>query len=188
MIEIDIEMASRCLTYKPKTGELVWKKRPASHFKTQRAASIWNARFPGKVAGNKERAGSTWVIRVKLNGRRYKAHRIAWALKTKSQPPEEIDHENRDATDNRWVNLRDGSLLNHANKSLQSNNTSGACGVRRNNKTGKWVARATKTIDGKKRYFWIGAFDTLNEAKKASKDFRNSIGFSSGHGEPQPYK
>ena len=43
---------------------------------------------------------------VKFQGKRIKLHRLAWKLVTGQEPPDEIDHKNRDRADNRWVNLR----------------------------------------------------------------------------------
>jgi len=46
---------------------------------------------------------------IYAEGRRYFAHRIAWALHYGSWPVQYVDHINRDRTDNRIANLRDVS-------------------------------------------------------------------------------
>ena len=43
---------------------------------------------------------------VKFNGAKLYIHRLAWKLQTGHEPPEEIDHKNRNPTDNKWSNLR----------------------------------------------------------------------------------
>lgn len=46
-------------------------------------------------------------IILKIKGKQFKAHRIAWFLHTGKFPENVIDHINRDRSDNRIVNLRD---------------------------------------------------------------------------------
>jgi len=73
-----------------------------------------------------------------------------------------VDHINMDKLDNRKSNLRLAtSAQNKANKSKQSNNTSGYKGVyRRNN---RWLAKVVK--QGKQHY--AGIYKTREEAAKA---------------------
>jgi len=66
--------------------------------------------------GRKIKAGSIVTgldkdeyYRAKLNGKSYKAHRLAWYLYYNVWPEQEIDHINRIRTDNRISNLRDAS-------------------------------------------------------------------------------
>ena len=44
---------------------------------------------------------------VKFQGKYIKLHRLAWLFQTGQEPPQKIDHENRDPSDNRWSNLRE---------------------------------------------------------------------------------
>lgn len=76
--------------------------------------------------------------------------------------PLEIDHDNRDGTDNRWDNLLDSDrFLNNQNKGLMVNNTSGYTGVSRSLQ--RWQAKITR--NGVEVY--LGTFDSPEEASSA---------------------
>lgn len=80
-------------------------------------------------------------VEITLNGKRWKAHRLAWLYITGALPSGEIDHINRTKDDNRFCNLRDvGRLENELNKGIQRNNTSGYKGVSFQKQSGKWEA------------------------------------------------
>lgn len=73
----------------------------------------------------------------------------------------EIDHKNRDKTDNRRANLRFvTSTVNKRNTGLLARNSSGVRGVGFDRKRGKW--RALIRIPGRKTY--LGRFDSLQDA------------------------
>src|SRR3990167_1974171 len=59
--------------------------------------------YIGSVAGCLDDRG---YITVRIKRRAYRAHRLAWFI-TYGYWPKEIDHINRDKTDNRIENLRD---------------------------------------------------------------------------------
>ena len=62
----------------------------------------------GKVLGSKRKDG---YIKVDLKGRQLFAHRVAWKLMTFEEPPEVIDHIDRDRSNNRWENLRSSDWI-----------------------------------------------------------------------------
>lgn len=94
-----------CLSYDPKNGLLRWKERPLSHFPKpgRRIDRTWNTKFANRIAGSLNQSG---YILLKLDGKSWKAHRIIYKLVTGEEPPETIDHKNKNTADNRWVNLR----------------------------------------------------------------------------------
>ena len=68
---------------------------------------------------------------IVINYRRYLAHRIAWVKYYKEQPPDYIDHIDRDRTNNRINNLRAATQsINNQNSNLRRDNTSGIRGIR----------------------------------------------------------
>ena len=84
----------------------------------------------------------------------------------------EIDHVDRDKTNNNLLNLRFCSRSeNVSNQGIRRDNTSGYKGVTFKEKPQKWVARVT--LNGKRKH--LGDFNTKNEAyvayKEASKKY-----------------
>ncbi len=90
-----------------KTFVFKWKPRMIGR---KGGGTIPNTQFAGKRAGCKTKQGYTHVT---IAGTIFKVHRLVYMLK-ESIPfsddlPDEVDHKNRDVTDNRMSNLRDGS-------------------------------------------------------------------------------
>lgn len=95
----------------------------------------------------------------------YFAHNIIWVLVTGREPDEEIDHENRDSSDNRWCNLREATRSqNQANTSLYKNNKLRMRGI---HLSGKKTKRYRAVISQNGRNYHIGYFDTIEAAQAA---------------------
>ena len=87
-------------------------------------------------------------IGVLIGGKRYLAHRIAWALTYKTWPEQQVDHINGIKTDNRIGNLRLATnAQNGKNYGVNKSNTSGIKGVSWCKQTQKW--RAMIKVDGR---------------------------------------
>lgn len=134
------------LSYDRKTGLFVWR--------------VDRRRFgPGTPAGHRRKDG---YVNIVIDGRPYKAHRIAWLYVTGEWPENDIDHKDRNKSNNRWTNLREATdSQNMTNRPRSRNNTSGFKGVAR--QEGKWTAYVYKE---KKRYY-LGLFDTIDDAVRA---------------------
>lgn len=92
--------------------------------------------------------------------------RIAWTIMTGEvlTTDIQIDHENVDATDNRWFNLRKATAQeNSFNRRKRVDNTSGFKGVSFNKQSGTYQAYIYK--GGKK--FSLGLYKTPEEAYEA---------------------
>jgi hypothetical protein len=153
-----------CFEYDPATGALTWRRRPRSHFTTDSAWKLCLTRDAGQRAGSFDAYG---YLTVKINGKRYKSHRIAWAIIKGidlAEVPLEIDHENLVKDDNREDNLRPATgSENCSNTAVRADNSSGHKGVDFHKTSGRWRARIMK--EGKSVF--LGWFDTVEGAVSA---------------------
>lgn len=136
----------RLLDYDEKTGNFYWKVR------------LSPARGPGEKAGCRLPNGY-WAIKIK--GRYYKAHRLAW-LWVYGVLPKGIDHRNGHKDDNRLDNLRVASQAqNSANGPARSK--TGIRGVYKHKNGGYGVCLCKDY-----RSIYVGYFKNLSEAKAAA--------------------
>lgn len=154
--------ARELLSYDPETGILRWRVRrgPAR---------------AGTVTGCDD--GKGYLV-VGVGGRIYRAHRLAWLIRT-GRWPHEIDHINGVRDDNRWCNLREVVRQeNGRNQRFRCTNTSGHIGVYWNKQCAKWQAYIT--VSGQANY--LGVFDEIDEAVAARKAAEREHGFHENHG------
>lgn len=130
------------LRYEPETGKLFW---------------LGNDRVE---AGTRTARG---YRRLRVDGRDYLAHRLAWLAMTGSWP-ERVDHKNLNPSDNRWLNLRHATRQqNRANSKAQKSSTTGLKGVKPVDNGKRFQAR----IRVGKEYRYLGRFGTAEEANAA---------------------
>ncbi len=135
------------LEYCPASGKFTWK--------VDRGGTAWAGTQAGAVDGN----GYT---NIRFNGRLFKAHRLAWLVIHGVWPSHDIDHINRDKSDNRIVNLRLATdAQNVANSTVRRDNRCGLKGVSQRGR--KYIARITKN----KTRVVIGLFLSKEEAHSA---------------------
>jgi hypothetical protein len=134
------------LEYDQKTGVFVRRIQTSNRIKV------------GDVAGSKDKNG---YLCIRLDGKTYKAHRLAWLYIHGVWPSGEIDHINHQTNDNRISNLRDVSRsVNQQNKKT----------VRGYNKDGnRWKAQIRTA--GKFKH--LGCFGTEAEAHAAYQQAKN---------------
>jgi len=115
----------------------------------------------GAVAGYVNTLG--YVV-VQLLGRKYHAHRLAWLYTHGVWPANQIDHINRNPTDNKLCNLRDVTReINTQNAGLRVDSPYGMRGVTKHRCSNKYRAR----IQANKKAVLLGLFDTVQEAAAA---------------------
>jgi hypothetical protein len=116
---------------------------------------------------------------LRINKKKYKAHRIAWLLTYGSWPVDQIDHINGNTKDNRLANLRDVSNReNLRNQKIPKNNTSGTLGVSFNKR--KQNYQASIKINGKSKH--LGYFKNKEEAIAARAVANIEYNFHKNHG------
>lgn len=182
-VSITPSIVRELLDYDPDTGVFVWKKRDERWCKTQRACSIFNSRDAGKRAGCAKADKRNGYQRrdILILGSPQLEHRLAWMWMTGEVPPEQIDHKNRDATDNRWINLRSScNPVNSRNRSLSIANTSGVTGVYWMKDRSLW--HAAPFFDGKSRHLGFFPKDDLDIAAMEVLEFYAEHGFDKDHG------
>lgn len=148
------------LSYNPVTGEF-------TRIKT------------GKPAGGAHWTGYRYIG---VLGARHLAHKLAWLYvhgHYPQYPQEQIDHINRDRSDNRIENLRlvkQGE--NDKNRSRYKNAKGPLTGVNWDSERKKWRA---DICSGDKRYN-LGRYDSLFEAAAARKSAELAHSFAANHG------
>jgi hypothetical protein len=146
--ELTAERLRELLHYDPETGVF-----------TNRVTRSNNAK-EGCEAG----CPSNGYLVIFIEGRLFRAHRLAWLYVTGSFPTHMVDHINRDGADNRWENLRAATPLeNQRNRKVRKDCATGKIGVR--GKRGKWQARIR--LQGVDTY--LGTFDTMEVAVAARR-------------------
>lgn len=149
--ELTAEKLRELLHYCPKTGTFTWLVKPTNSAKAL------------AVAGN---TGVGGYRHIRVHGRLHLAHRLAWLYVHGTWPNSNLDHINRNRSDNRIANLREADhKQNSQNMSKRLDNTSGHPGVAWSCRKSKWRARIVHNrID-----LHLGYFDTVVEAVAARK-------------------
>lgn len=123
----------------------------------------------GKEAGYLTEDG---YINVEILGVTYPAHRLAWFYMHGKWPKADIDHKDRQRTNNIFDNLRDVSRSDNLfNRGMMKNNTSGVRNVYWSKKRKKWVVNRNEN----NKRIYVAAFDSLEEAAEEAKKYYGEI-------------
>lgn len=143
------ERIREILHYDPDTGVFTWRVPKGKRVKA------------GSVAGSMESDG---YVRIKIDDRKYRSHRLAWLYVNGCWPIDQLDHINGSRSDNRIANLREATNSeNQQNRAMPANNTSGFTGASFDRVAGRWKARIR--VGGKLCH--LGYFSTASEAHAA---------------------
>lgn len=155
MVVLTQDRLRQVIHYCQASGSFTWKKR--SDGKTN-----WNARYAGTAAGS---LSSDGYLQVRIDGKRYSAHRLAWLYVYGSWPVFDTDHKNGNRLDNRILNLRDvphQENMQNARKP-RVNSMTGLLGASFDKQSGKY--RAQIRFGGKVRH--LGYFPDPESAHAA---------------------
>jgi hypothetical protein len=143
-MELTVDELKALLTYDPITGDFRWNLTP-------KRTSL------SRVAGCVDTIG---YLIIRIRGKGYKAHRLAWLYMHGEWPKQCLDHINGVRSDNRMENLREVSTReNSQNKGRhRAGKAAGITAPCRNHP--KWTASIM--IKGKSTY--LGSFLTEQEA------------------------
>lgn len=156
--KISANRLRQVLQYNTDTGDFVWLER------------LSNRAQVGQLAGS---VAANGYVQIQINGRLYFAHRLAWLYVTGEYPKSQVDHRDRNRSNNAWINLREATPSeNSCNKA--TNNRSGVRGVSWNKRAGKWVAQ----VSFRRITHYLGLFDSIEEAGYAVISMRGKL-----HGE-----
>lgn len=148
---MDVNSLKHMLQYDPGTGEFRWADPPKKR-----------AYLVGRVAGRLVLG----YRRIKIHGKAYMAHRLAWYISTGEWPSADIDHINRIRDDNRICNLRLATASeNAANRSPARGSSSAHKGVTWH-RCGRWQAQIEHA--GHNRY--LGLYKTEDAAAQAYRE------------------
>jgi hypothetical protein len=146
MINISQEYLKSVLDYNKDTGEFTWIISKSG------------------VCGKNPVAGGLChgYIRIRINGKKYFAHRLAWLYVYGSWPKNQLDHINGNRSDNRISNLR--NVTNRENQQNQYKHRNGKIpNTQYIERLNKWASYVN--IDRKKYY--LGVYLTESQAKEA---------------------
>lgn len=153
------------LSYCKESGVFTWLDPPSRRVKI------------GDVAGAVNKDG---YVLIQICNKSFRAHRLAWFYAYGEWPVGQVDHINRNRSDNRINNLRiTTNQGNSKNKSKPKNNTSGVPGVSWRKDRNKWQARIG--VDFKQKS--LGFYDDFDDAVAARKRAEEELGFDKTHGE-----
>lgn len=142
---ITLERLREVLDYNPDTGIFIWKIWVSFGIKI------------GTVAGGKNKSG---YIKIVINGKAYVAHRLAWFYYYGEWPKTDLDHKDRNKSNNILSNLREATKRQNNLNTCYRRKDGGDIGVYYRADRGKWRARIK--VNGK--YISLGCFDTEEEA------------------------
>lgn len=148
--DLTFERVSELLHYDPATGYLIRKVgRPGGGKKGSRAGTLRSDGYRS----------------VEIDGFAYLEHLVAWLLVKGSWPAMEIDHKDRNPSNNIWTNLREATRSeNVLNTGTPKNNSLGVKGIRK--MRDKFQARLK--FNG--IHYHVGTFPTLDAAVEAREE------------------
>lgn len=108
-------------------------------FSSPQNQSRWNKRFSGVQCFTVDDGNG--YMQGFILGKKFRAHRVAWALHYGEWPDNDIDHINGNKSDNRIANLREASRAQNMWNTGGRLGSSQYCGVSWSKVRQKWIAQ-----------------------------------------------
>lgn len=141
------------LNYDPLTGIFTWRSVVAPQTRI-------------KVGCNAGTISAHGYLVIGIDRRQYPAHRLAWIYMAGALPAHQVDHKDKDRTNNRWSNLREATHSQNQMNKRSSRKTSGLKGTTYSAHRRKWQAQ----IRHNKKTFSLGYFATTELAHQAYRE------------------
>jgi hypothetical protein len=169
MSKLTQERLKELLHYNPETGIFT---RKCNRGNTKK----------GDIAGTPNTKG---YLRLEICKKPYLNHRLAWLYVYGYFPENEIDHIDRDKTNNKISNLKEASRsCNMRNTKLFITNTSGVKGVAWDKYVGKWAARITVNL----KFKGLGSYNNFDNAVCARLAAEQCLNWSGCDSSSSAYK
>ena len=150
-MSVDQMRLKELIHYDPSTGKWTWLDG--------RNNAVCIGSEAGYVRKNKYR-------KIKIEGKVYSSSRLAFLYMTGKWPTKEVDHIDRNPSNDCWNNLREADRTqNNTNKGKYKTNSSGVKGIHWRKQSDKWHAQIQ--VDKKKIH--LGLFDDIEDAIQARK-------------------
>jgi len=134
---LDQTTLKELLFYNPDTGVFTWTDAAFRRVRNKKAGSVAKP-----------------YIYIRLFGKTYAAHRLAFLYMTGNWPTSLVDHKNRNPVDNSWENLRE--ITYSGNMENQK--------IRQGFYVDKRDGRFYSEISVRKKKIFLGGFDSEEEA------------------------
>ena len=150
------------------------------HYNEKTGIFTWNVSLNykikiGNIAGSINNRG---YRQIRIRGKSYTAHHLAWLYVHGRFPKDQIDHTNHERSDNRILNLREATNKeNSKNQILYKNNKSGIQGIFWEKKRKKWKVQIT--LNGIQKH--LGYFKNIKDAKKVRENAKVKYRFHPNH-------
>lgn len=144
--------------YDEKTGKFFYRKNVAANVKV------------GEQAGTLHHKGYRCL---KIKGREYAEHRLAWLVCYRAWPKKQIDHINLKRDDNRISNLRDVSTRENCSNRRRHLN-GGLVGATWDKRYKKWASRIRVGARSKHLGYFENSKLAHEAYKKAKKDLEHA--------------
>lgn len=150
MAKLTFDRVHQVLKLEPETGVLTWRIRTGSRCKM------------GDQAGSLHKASGYRIVNI--DGQKYRAHLLIWLMLYGEWRPREIDHRDRDRSNNKPSNLRLASeAMQRGNAAVRSDSASGKRGAHFHKASGLFVAEVK--CEGHR---FVKYFHSMEEAADAA--------------------